>query len=217
VGTHVSTLAIELPRSITPEMAGLTVGAFVGIVGFIAVWLLVGRKSRRPARRMRMAADHVVLIAPYGTMQQRETPMPMPVFQPSNALSARAFAKMGRADFEDSPSSEPIVSIDVDIDVDVCEEEVARGPSMPAVTVSPVVVLSSSADRSEPHPLGIIKTSSSAMQAAPIADLSFDDSPTEIGETYFDEPPQPRRRTDPPRIRKIDPARPRFTQPTRTS
>src|SRR4051794_24367103 len=79
VGTHVSTLAIELPRSITPEMAGLTVGAFVGVVGFIAVWLLVGRKSRRPSRRMRMAADQVVLIppyAPYGTMQQRETPMP---------------------------------------------------------------------------------------------------------------------------------------------
>jgi hypothetical protein len=53
------------------------------------------------------------------------------------------------------------------------------------------------------------------MRAAPIADLSFDDSPTEIGETYFDEPPQPRRRTDPPRIRKIATAAPRFPQLTR--
>ena len=48
------------------------------------------------------------------------------------------------------------------------------------------------------------------MRAASIADLEMDDSPTEIGETYFDEPPQPRRRTDPPKIRAIAPSAPRF-------
>ena len=67
-----------------------------------------------------------------------------------------------------------------------------------------------SADKSAPHPLGIIKSSSTAMKAAPIADLAFDDNPTEIGETYFDEPPQPRRRTDPPKIRPIAPSGPRY-------
>ena len=30
-GTRLSTLAIELPRSITPTVAGLTVGLFVGV------------------------------------------------------------------------------------------------------------------------------------------------------------------------------------------
>ncbi len=209
-GTHLSTFAIELPHAITPTIAGLTVGSFVGVVGFVLVMLLVGRGNRRPSRR-RARADEVVFIPPYGTMQ-RDTPLPRafgmgaPAFTPSNALSARAFAKMGYAADDDAPISDPMLSVEIDMDE----------PSAPAVIVSPVVVLSA-ADKSAPHPLGIIKSSSTAMRAAPISDLSFDDSPTEIGETYFDEPPQPRRRTDPPRIRKIQPAKPRFTEQSRNS
>jgi hypothetical protein len=281
-GTRLSTLAIELPRSITPEIAGLTVGAFVGVVGFIAVMLLVARPARRRSRRVRMGADQVVFIPPYGTMQ-RDTPLPpraftipppssahMPVgapyaqhghaqhghaqhghaqphaqaydpgFRPSTALSARVFAKMGYAadetSFPDAMGSDP----ELFVEVDMTDAEGHVLPSKtPAVTVAPVVVLSGDApkradksepvlpaDKSAPHPLGIIKSSSSAMRApaiaaappaspapmraASIADLAYDDSPTEIGETYFDEPPQPRRRTDPPKIRAKAPAPPRF-------
>lgn len=183
-GTHLSTLAIELPHFVTPAIAGLTVGSVVGVVGFVAVLLLVGRGSRRTSRRRS-----------YGP----STPM----FRPSTALSARAFAKMGYGADTDEPSG-PVLA------------------QVPAVTISPVIVLSASPagekakEKSSPHPLGIIQSTSSAMRmgAAPI-DLSFDDSPTEIGETYFDEPPEPRRRTDPPRIRKIVPAAPRFGEQTR--
>jgi hypothetical protein len=271
-GTRLSVLAIELPRSITPAIAGLTVGAFVGVVGFIAVMLLVGRPNRRRSRRMRIGADQVVFIPPYGTMQ-RVTPLPprafaipppssgnqpvaapyapyaqaharaqmqaqayAPGFRPSTALSARAFARMGHAADETSgyPDAASAVSDpELFVDVELDEDHVVSS-RMPAVTVAPVVVLSADngekaeknapvlpADKSAPHPLGIIKSSSSAMRApaqpppapmraASIADLAYDDSPTEIGETYFDEPPQPRRRSEPPKIRPKAPAPPRF-------
>jgi len=264
-GTRLSTLAIELPRSITPAVAGLTVGLFFGVVGVIAVIVFVGRGQRRSVRRSRLAADEVVFIPPYGTMR-RDTPLPpqafardrashAPVpgygFRPSSALSARVFAKMGYADDDadyvgagvveratevaDSPSADPMVSIDVELADDSEVFELAQ----PAVLVAPVIVVSA-AEKSAPHPLGIIKSTSeamrpaaasnsdfssalrpasnsdfsSALRPASIAELSFDDSPTEIGETYFDEPPQPRRRTDPPRIRPIAPAGPRFPEKT---
>jgi len=74
---------MELPRAITPTVAGLTVGGFVGVVGVIAVLLLVGRGSRRPTERpVRMPApvDQVVFIPPYGTLQ-RDTPLPAAAFQ----------------------------------------------------------------------------------------------------------------------------------------
>lgn len=248
--TRLSILAFELPRSITPTVAGLTVGAFVGVVGFVTVLLVVGRGSRRP-RHAHLAADRVVFIPPYGTMP-RETPLPPQAFVvppasanvraaspyspqytrpesrlpfvPSTELSARAFAKMG---YDVDESIEIAAPVFVEIPM------LAETPVMPAaVTVSPVVMLSRPASVPPPapassgriHPLGIIKSSSSTMRppapepqmmrAAPIGELAFDDSPTEIGETYFDEPPQPRRRTDPPKIRPIAPAAPRFPQPT---
>ncbi len=215
-GTHLSTFAIELPHAITPAIAGLTVGSVVGVVGFVLVMLLVGRGPRRPSRRRARARQNdVVFVPPYGTMW-RETPLPRafgvpaPAFVPSNALSARAFAKMGYA-ADDEALGDPMVS--VEIDMHEPSGSFAPAPSAPAVLVSPVVVLSAPVrGKSEPHPLGIITSSSSAMRAAPVADLSFDDSPTEIGETYFDEPPLPRRRTDPPRIRKTAAAKPRFAE-----
>jgi hypothetical protein len=172
-GTRLSLLAIELPRAITPTIAGLSVGAFVGVVGFIAVFLLVGRSDRR-ARRV---APRRVFIAPYGTMP-RDTPLPPQAFVSSAHLPVAA------------PHAAP-----------------SHQPSSVAVA---------------PHPLGIIKTGAAAMQpstaaampGASIDDLAFDDSPTEIGETYFDEPPQPRRRSEPPKIRAIAPSAPRFREPT---
>jgi hypothetical protein len=256
--TRLSTLAIELPRSITPAVAGLTVGLFFGVVGVIAVFVFVGRGQRRSSRRARLGADEVVFIPPYGTMR-RDTPLPprafapqpqapsvhAPVpgygFRPSSALSARVFAKMGHRDDDadaldyvgagvveratevaDSPSADPMVTVDVDF----ADSEVFQAASLPpAVLVAPVMMVS--AEKSAPHPLGIIKSTSEAMRpasvsvsaastssGASISELSFDDSPTEIGETYFDEPPHPRRRTDPPRIRAIAPAGPRFPEKT---
>jgi len=258
-----SVLAFELPRAITPAIAGLAVGAFVGVLGFVAVLMLVGRGQRK-SRRAHMRADQVVFIPPYGTMP-RETPLPpqafaippssghLPVaapyaraqhghhprahgrgqmlpFVPSTSLSARAFAKMGYEvdpdDERDAPNADPFVSIEVDmLDEDDLVDANTPAPPAPAsaaVLISPVVVLTSttpvggirSAEKTAPHPLGVIKASSPAMRAAPIAELSFDDSPTEIGETYFDETPQPRRRTDPPKIRPIAPKGPRFSDAT---
>lgn len=257
-----SVLALELPRAITPAMAGLAVGAIVGVIGFVAVLMLVGRGQRK-SRRAQLRADQVVFIPPYGTM--RETPLPpaafvvspssshmrvgaayqraplasrprahgrgqMLPFVPSTSLSARAFAKMGyevdAEDERDAPDAEPFVSIEVDmLDEDDLIESNTPAPPAPAsaaVLISPVVVLTSttpiggirSAEKAAPHPLGVIRSTSTAMKAAPIADLSFDDSPTEIGETYFDETPQPRRRTDPPKIRAISPKGPRFPDAT---
>jgi hypothetical protein len=281
-GTRLSTLAIELPRSITPAVAGLTVGLFVGIVGVIAVMLFVGRGNRRPNRLSPMAADEVVFIPPYGTIQ-RDTPLPphafvngnpgssgrLPVsgsvsgsvsgpvarayayayanapnahhapsahepvpgygFRPSSALSARVLAKMGR-DYDEMDGEMPLsiprdlppsipVELPSSIDVDMTDDDdaPATSPSGASVLVAPVVMVSAdkpAADKSAPHPLGIIKSTSPAMRPASIADLSFDDGPTEIGETYFDEPPQPHRRSDPPRIRPISPAAPRFPEAT---
>jgi hypothetical protein len=255
-GSRLSTLAIELPRAITPAVAGLTVGLVVGVVGVIAVILLVGRGNRRYARRARFTADEVVFIPPYGTMQ-RHTPLPqsafahgrdpgssanLPVarasayahayahapnahhtpvpgygFRPSSALSARVLAKMAHSD----DSEQDFIDVDVGVDA-------------PAVLVAPVVVLSaekpaaatsaaaetSAADKSAPHPLGIIKSTSQAMRPASFADLSFDDSPTEIGEPCFDDvsppssPARTRRRSDPPKIRPIAPVAPRFPEQT---
>ena len=250
-GTRLSVLALELPRSITPEVAGLTVGISVGVIGIIAVLLLVGRTNRRPSRRV-MHADDVVFIPPYGTMP-RDTPLPPQAFAtpgrayvaspaappasvagghalyghghfqgaalpfvPSSQLSARVFAKMGYAvdadDERDAPNADPMLAIEIDmLHEEELEERVA--PVAAPVTVAPVVALSSSTPpNGAPPPLGVIASSSSAMRAAPIADLAFDDGPTEIGETYFDEPPQPRRRTDPPRIRPIAQSAPRFPE-----
>lgn len=257
-GTRLSVLSMELPHGITPTLAGLTVGAVVGVLGFIAVLLLAGRGSRRgPVRRAPgpMTAGQVVFIPPYQTgMLQRDTPLPPaafvipgqlraapgsfapprapyghgPVlpFRPSTDLSARAFAKMGyqsEADDGDSPSSDPELFIECETlfedESDLIPAKTYAPPPPAAVSVSAILVVEEAgdlraADKSAPHPLGIISSSSSAMRAASFADLEMDDGATEIGETYFDEPPQPRRRTDPPKIRAIAPAGPRFPAAT---
>jgi len=266
-----STLAIELPPFITPTVAGLTVGAFVGVVGFVAVLLLVGRAPRRAPPRAMASADSVVYIPPY---IPAHAPPPAPVavadpfaapaprapaygspsgygqtghtevlargalpFRPSTALSARAFAKMGYAsDGLDRPDSDPELYVDmgtlepdeelaVEHPVSVAPVFLAAPPApsaplapsapspAPAASIPPPVLGPRDPSKSGPHPLGIIPSSSAAMRAvtaASIADLELDDDATQIAETIFDEPPQPRRRTDPPKIRPIAPSPPRF-------
>jgi len=73
------TRGFELPNWITPTIAGLTVGAVVGVAGFVAVLLFVGREKQAPRRRVAAAAspDNVVHIPPYTTLP-RETPVPAP-------------------------------------------------------------------------------------------------------------------------------------------
>ena len=275
-------LAIQLPYAITPTIAGLVVGATVGVVGFVLVLLLVGRPKRPRAHVV--SPDNVVFIPPYATAAHATRPSPVPQtlasgaggqaaappcphteimmrapyasagFRPSTELSARAFAKMGYA-IDGMPSPPPSEdAFDAGPELSHGECELAPDEVLAVerpVSVSPVLVLAAERmaeppkDRkSDPHPLGIIRATSPAMRgstppsgvmvvasassgpmrAASIADLDMDDdAPTQIAETIFDEPPQPRRRSEPPRIRPIAPTPPRHAAsgppsiPTRAS
>ncbi|MBS2013136.1 MAG: hypothetical protein JST00_09630 [Deltaproteobacteria bacterium] len=336
-----SASAIELPTWVTPTIAGLTVGAVVGVVGFVTVLLFVGRERprRRTAAMPARPAENVVHIPPYSTLP-RDTPVPppwmgqpvadpfasapgyrpnafsiptlapepvaaaaatrgAPPLRPSTELSARVFAKMGYAvevpPEMRSPSSYVDTSSDdagydapnADPDLELDESELGPEEELAVhepVGVAPVMIVgapppqetlvlassplrpsaavppqppaqitrptrstppagTAAADKSAPHPLGVISSSSSAMRmkAASVADLDLDDDDaktkvkepsapppevrrgasisdldledngaTQICETIFDEPPQPRRRTDPPKIRPKAPAPPRF-------
>ena len=169
----------QLPRAITPTIAGLAVGAFVGVVGFLAVMLLVGRGQRRPEPRGHRPVVHVV--PPYQAFQ-RVTPLPpnafsMPSpqirvaplpFTPSTALSARALAKMyggeESAAYMALPEEDAIAHLPQLI-VPVGLERPEPPPSEPApesipISISPIVIL----DKEEPHPLSIIPTGSSVMK-----------------------------------------------------
>jgi len=200
---RLSALAIELPKFVTPVVAGVVVGVFVAVVG-CAIVLLLASRPRRP-RRIYEPAVGVVHVPPYPTFS-RVTPLPPArAFAPSSELSARAFAKMHSIVDEDELAPAPYAAPE-------------RGER--------------ERDGSQPHPLGIIPASSAAMRsatpalpspsAAPMrpasmAEFDVDDSPTEIAETIFDEPPQPRRRSDPPRIRQVAPAPPRHAAPVMTT
>ncbi|MDB4944234.1 MAG: hypothetical protein JWP97_3768 [Labilithrix sp.] len=213
-------LAVHLPRAVTPTVAGLTVGAFVGVVGFLLVLFVSGRAARRAPRQVAARVE----IAPYATLG-RETPLPRAAFlvpsahaghtevlerralpptgfRPTTELSARAFAKMYAPDPEEVDAPPPSSSSELE-----------------PVSVSPILVVGPSERRpvvsAAPHPLSIIPSSSriciAPVRAASFADLDLDDGQTEIAAPIFDEPPQPRRRTDPPKIRPITPAAPRFS------
>jgi hypothetical protein len=223
-------MAVELPAFVTPTVAGLTVGAVVGVVGFVLVMLLVDRPAR--VRAARGAGRPGALVPSPGSARRAPATAfeahprgfgPQGAFSPSTELSARAFARMSQPDFEpptraDSPDAGPSLFFR--------ELEGDEGDLIPTtLQASPILVEPArprseasgphearTAEKSAPHPLGIIKSTSPAMRAAPIADLAFDDGPTEIGETYFDEPPQPRRRSDPPKIRAVRPVGPRSVE-----
>lgn len=209
--------ALELPTTDSPALAGIVVGAIAGIVVFVTVVALLARRASRKTERTAAwaAPDDVVFIPPYPVVGDAP-------FEPANALSARAFAKMGFA-FGERVEGSPLEPLDVlevldranesgSIEVDLSETGDAH-----AVTVAPVVVLKgpspSSPDDSAPNPLAIIPASSSAMmRARELPELDYDDDgPTEIGEPYFDETPKPQAaRAGGPKIRRVDPTPPRY-------
>jgi hypothetical protein len=206
------------------------VGAVTGVIGFLLVALVA---TRRGGRR------RVVSIPPYATGVARVTPMP-PSFAepglvpfpprprahtPSRELSAEALAQMG---IPIGPFGERVargLSEDDYPDAASVDVEVARETVGGATVVLPPPP---PPPRAPLNPLSVIKSSSSALRGtggtppsgsgvmpvlpkgAPIAELSFDDGATEIAETVFDEPPRPRTRSEPPKIRKIGPGAPRF-------
>lgn len=203
---------LSLPAGVTPAVAGLVVGLVTAVIGFVIVALVVFRK--RPRRE-------VMLVPPYATLEAvRQTPLPPRVFppsandaawpsvtrpfKPSTELSARALAKMG---IPVGPFGEEVPHLcDDDVVVEIEDEPAAPSASVPGSSAPPA-----------PHPLGIIPRSSGVMRATSIQELAFDDSPTEIGEPFFDEPPQPRvkdvvagREPSRPKIRPVAPSPPRF-------
>ena len=150
-------------------------------------------------------------------------------FVPSTALSARAFAKLGYAfdgssatrRVDDGQEPEELASSELEViatgERTVREELVAAPESIPCMLESFPALASDgetgpmSAVTLEPAvaPADRRPTSSGLPAAAPIADLDVDDGPTQLCEPFFDEPPQPRRRGTPPKIRPIPPAPPR--------
>lgn len=225
-----------LPLGISPELAGLAVGLAAAVVGFAAVAAIMLRK-RPPARRQ------VLVVPPYVTLEAvRETPLPPSVFpaapssgawappapqpiafQPSTALSARALAKMGIpvGPFGErlAPNLVEVPMLDED---DLVEAEPPVAPlARPATPPHPfgIIPASSPAMRGSTPPLGVpsVPAMRPASASVPFAELSFeDDAPTEIGEPFFDEPPQPRHpRSERPKIRPIAPQPPRFPESTR--
>ena len=155
-------------------------------------------------------------------------------FVPSTALSARAFAKLGysfaapgRAVHEGTMSSsstaasseeparpaglepEPakwtaeVAACDAPSPAQQHHEETVALKSFPRLASFPAVAASPAIEVVPPT------TSATGLAAAPIADLDLDDGPTQLCEPYFDEPPQPRRRVAPPKIRQVPPTPPR--------
>jgi hypothetical protein len=211
---QLSAVALELPRAVSPALAAAVVGAICGVLAFVVVLLLLGRRARRVTQQ-----QSLVRIAPYVTFADPTRTSSLPPLRamlPSSELSARAFAKMDYADSD--PEIEIVAELDVDADFAAADEDLAdpadASPAPPpAVAVSPVVILSgppSDATGTGPHPASVIPASSSAMRSASLADFEVDDSPTEIAETFFDEPPKPMARTARPQIRAVLPSPPRF-------
>ena len=207
---------VELP-SVSPMLIGIGFGAVVGVAAFLAIVLLL---TRRGGKRAALSQSQVMFVPPYATVPAgRLSPLPpqMLAFAPPPSSAPGSFVPPA------DPSG-PVIEVLAELEVpaeDALDDsdflDADEAPSAPAISVAPVVVVSGpardEASSSGPHPLGIIPSSSTAMRAAPIADLSFDDSPTEIGETFFDEPPRPQARGSRPKIRPIAPTPPRFAAP----
>lgn len=216
--------AFELPHAdSSPALVGIVVGAIAGVVVFVTAVALVARVKR--TRRMHAIASSgpVLVVPPYPIEPQRSLP---PVV-PSNALSARAFAKMGFAFGEriDGPAIDPFEEMalanatgasNVDETGDAIPVSVSVEHTQPLVVLKPPPA-PSAADESAPNPLAVIPATSSAMirAAAELPELDYDEDngDTQIGEPFFDEPPKPRTMGERPRIRPIQPAGPRFASP----
>jgi hypothetical protein len=207
---RLSALAVDLPGAITPAMAGVVVGALCGVLAFVVALAIIGRRSQKVAR-----VDAVVRIPPYAASPPgHPSSFPPPRFVPLGPTTGTlAFARAG---FDGGPEIEILAELEVDSEQVLDDSDLIEVEPLPqtvqavqAVTVTPVVMLNA------PDPLGIIPASSSAMRGArgargaSMAEFEVDDSPTEIGETFFDEPPRPRARAARPKIRAISPAPPR--------
>lgn len=213
--------AFELPLGdSSPALVGILVGAIAGVVVFVTAVALVTRAKR--TRRMNAIAESVFVVPPYAADAARALP---PVV-PSNALSARAFAKMGFAFGERiGPSIDPFEEMATAGAVEVSlVDETHDALPVSIEHTQPLVVMKGppppkSPDDSAPNPLAVIPATSSAMmraaRAEELSELDYDEDngDTQIGEPFFDEPPKPRTVGSRPKIRPIQPAGPRFASP----
>jgi hypothetical protein len=179
-------IPLEVPANLSPALAGIIVGAISGIVLFTLV-MVVSR--RRPVRRHAygVGAFEVMHVAPYATGSGRVLPPPSSF----------------------PPPPPPVVPTEPPRP----DDPLARAGQHAVASTGAPPVLAPLA----PHPLGVIGSGSTTMRAVrpeslalPPATPIVDDSPTEIAETLFDEPPQPLRRGVAPRIRAVAPSPPRF-------
>lgn len=193
-------LPFSVPEALTPGLAGLLVGAVSGVVlfGFVLFVAAVRRRTRStghadqagafPAVRPRPWAwggVEVVRVEPYATGSQHAIPStPARGIRAVPPIQHDPLARAG-----ETPSAPPPSS----------------GVFGPPPSLAPQAPRSSGV-----HPLAVIPGDSSVMRAVSSASAdAVDDSPTEISETLFDEPPRPLRRGAPPRIRPVAPSPPR--------
>lgn len=196
------------------------------------------QNSGRPLPRPSLSANEVIFMAPAPTSPQATRDRSVfpaapsihpanpvgPHFKPSSALSARVFAKMGMTfEQEEALQSSELCVVGGTAPMPVLDANGQRAGA-PAVAAIPAAIPE---PVSVPMPLASVEcvfddspppSSSSAetqpasvvsMRAASIVDLDIDDSPTELREPLFDDPPQKLRRMTPPKIRKVEPAAPR--------
>ncbi len=216
--------AFELPLGdSSPALVGILVGAFAGVAVFVAAVAIVTR-AKRTRRMNAVAGMESVVIPTYPTYPHR----PLPPVVPSNALSARAFAKMGFAFGEriEGAAEDPFEEMAVAgaAQVPLADETGDAIPVSISVNQTQPLALpkgplpAGRADESAPNPLAVIPATSSAMirAAEELSDLDYDEDngDTQIGEPFFDETPKPRTMGVRPKIRPIQPAGPRFVAVT---
>ncbi len=187
-------LPFEVPASVSPAVAGLVVGAVTGVLLFAVVLLVASRSGRKRYRGHVAAPYEVMRVPPYVTGSHHVIPPPsssVPLAGPAPTL---------------------VLSRPLPVDpLARAGEQPAQGydPEDGGIDITPIVAVGS--EPGKPHPLGLIPSDSAIMRAASMADFDVDDSPTEIAETLFDEPPRPLQRGAAPRIRPVQPSPPRFS------
>lgn len=188
--------AFDLSAVISPSLAGIA-GAIFGAGAFLAVVFVF---MRRPAKAFEASSESLLPVpvpgpgpAPFAAFDRTALPV----------APSQGYARMGFAFGERVEQRVEKVATDAP----------GHTAPLPKVTVSPIVVLSGPSEPVDraPSPLGVIAGSSFTLQpkGASVAELSFDDGPTVIAETYFDELPQPAKMGSRPKIRRVEPTPPR--------
>lgn len=230
---------IELTKDVPAEAIAVGVGALVGVTLFVCVMVAFRSSKKRQQisggpRPPSLSANEVIFMAPapiapkspQATRDRSVFPAapihpanPVgPHFKPSSALSARVFAKMGMTfEQEEALQSSELCVVGGTAPMPVLDAHGQRAPAIPAAIPEPISVpmpLASvecvfddsppSSSSAETQPASVV-----SMRAASIVDLDIDDSPTELREPLFEDPPQKLRRMTPPKIRKVEPAAPR--------